>query len=309
MNKLGLIDVKVKEQKLLETKLTELGSHYADPEWRNNLNEVISYVVTEHSEFDENIHGVCKVIDNIKNFLKSQTTVSLPVGQVADNSHGHPSAVESPRFAENIHNPILSNVVQQNSVHVNGGTMFMGQNLTIQYTKIEKAVKAEKKKLEKLQKKEEALEKKETTLEKRKTESKGDSEEFEKVEKSIEEVDKMIEKTEKVIEKNEKKLKDIEKMEAVKMKETVNESNEGEKDVEDPAPEPERKKDPVEEIKSIHNQIKEEEEKMKQLQDKLEGDKGYDQDSDKGEIETRINEIKKKIEHKKSKVKKLKKNI
>jgi hypothetical protein len=70
MNKLAIIDVRLREQKLLEQKLTELGSHYAEPIWRDHLNDVIANIVTEHSEFDTNIHGVCEVIRKIDNFVK-----------------------------------------------------------------------------------------------------------------------------------------------------------------------------------------------------------------------------------------------
>jgi uncharacterized phage infection (PIP) family protein YhgE len=86
MNKLALVDMKAKEQQLLQQKLCELGSHFADPVWRENLNDVIANIALVHSEFNENIHGVCEVIKKIDSYLTSQSTVGK---EVQEEPHNH----------------------------------------------------------------------------------------------------------------------------------------------------------------------------------------------------------------------------
>jgi hypothetical protein len=83
MNRLAFIDVKIKEQQLLDKKLNELGDNFADPVWRENLDLVISNIVTVQSEFDEHIYGVCEVIKRIDSFVTSQNnnTISSTVPQ------------------------------------------------------------------------------------------------------------------------------------------------------------------------------------------------------------------------------------
>ena len=79
INKLGLIDLKLKEQKILEDEVSQVNSHPGDLNsnagnnliWKERLEDIVNNVASVHSEFDVNLHGICDVIKKVDHFISS----------------------------------------------------------------------------------------------------------------------------------------------------------------------------------------------------------------------------------------------
>jgi hypothetical protein len=79
INKLGLLDLKLKEQKVLEDEVSQVSSHPGDLNsnagnnliWKERLEDIVNNVASVHSEFDVNLHGICDVIKKVDHFIDS----------------------------------------------------------------------------------------------------------------------------------------------------------------------------------------------------------------------------------------------
>ena len=77
INKLGLIDLKLKEQKIHQEQISQVKAHPGDLNsnagnniiWKERLEDVINNVASVHSEFDINLNGICDVIKKVDNFI------------------------------------------------------------------------------------------------------------------------------------------------------------------------------------------------------------------------------------------------
>jgi hypothetical protein len=92
INKLGFIDLKLKEQKIIEDEINQVNSHPGDLNsnignnllWKERLEDIINNAASIHSEFDVDLHGICNVIKKVDNFIASvdfdvdQKTLRVP---------------------------------------------------------------------------------------------------------------------------------------------------------------------------------------------------------------------------------------
>jgi len=79
MDKLALLDLKLKQQKLIDVELVNIKNHPGNISsnlgnnlpWKERLEELVNNAASIHTEFDTSLQGVCGVIQKINLFVKN----------------------------------------------------------------------------------------------------------------------------------------------------------------------------------------------------------------------------------------------